>query len=82
MTPQTWTALKLRALDLAELIDAWRFFPRVVLTAYGYLCWHTHGWYTAIKVPTTEQTAFATAIIGLAVPLTAFYMQTGRAWKT
>jgi len=40
-----------------------------------------HRWYTAILTPTTEQTAYATAIIGLCVPLLGWYMNTGRKWQ-
>lgn len=81
MNPVTWTAWKIRLLDLAEVGDAWRLVPRTVLACYGTLCWFVFDWYSALKVPTTEQTAFATSVIGLAVPLTAFYMQTGRKWQ-
>ena len=81
MTPETWTAWKIRLLDLAEIADAWRVVPRAVLTFYGGLCWHLSTWYMALKDPSAQQMAFVTVIVGLAVPLTNFYMQTGRRWQ-
>lgn len=69
---------KAPALDLAEIADAWRIFPRAVLFAYGYLCWDLNQWFQALKTPSTEQMAYVTAIVGLAVPLTGWYMSTGR----
>lgn len=71
---------KIRLLSAAEVADAWRIFPRIFLFAYGFFCYDLSRWYMALKAPTTEQTAFATAIIGLAVPLTGWYMGTGRTW--
>jgi phosphate/sulfate permease len=81
MTPAAWTALKIRLLDLAEITDAWRLVPRMVLAAYGAMCWQLTAWYMALKAPTTEQMAFVSLIVGLAVPLTNFYMSTGRKWQ-
>lgn len=81
MKPTTWTAWKVRLLDLAEVWDAWRIVPRTVLTVYGCLCWELAKWFMALKDPTGAQTSFVTAVVGLAVPLTGFYMQTGRKWQ-
>lgn len=64
-------------MDAAELVDAWRVYPRLLLGGYGYICWHLTMWYEALKVPTTEQSAFAGAIVGLAVPLSGLYMGIG-----
>lgn len=80
MAPETWTAWKIRFLDLAEIFDAWRVVPRAVLTFYGAMCWQLATWYMALKAPVPEQAAFVTAIIGLAVPLTNFYFNSGRRW--
>ena len=72
--------VKKLALDMAEVMDAWRLFPRLFLTGYGLLCWELAKWVMQRPDISASQSAFATAIIGLAVPLTAFYMQTGRRW--
>ena len=68
-------------LDCAEVMDAWRLFPRMFLAGYGFLCWELAKWVMARSDISASQAAFATGIVGLAVPLTAFYMQTGRKWQ-
>lgn len=81
MSPERWTAWKIRLLDLAEVTDAWRVFPRLVLFGYGVLCWHLASWVMGKPDISASQAAFAGGIVGLAVPMTAFYMQTGRRWQ-
>lgn len=66
---------------IAELLDAWRVFPRIFLFSYGYLAWDMHKWIKSLNTISTEQAAYATAIIGLCVPLVGWYMQTGRKWQ-
>lgn len=68
-------------LDIAEIVDAWRIFPRLYLFGYGALCWHLADWVMKKPDISATQATFATAIIGLAVPLTGWYMQTGRRWQ-
>jgi hypothetical protein len=53
----------------------------MVLSGYGYLCWELACWYMSLKDPSAQQMAFVTIIVGLAVPLTNFYMNSGRVWK-
>ena len=67
-------------LDAAELFDAWRVVPRLVLLSYGHMVWDMWQWVKSIPDLTTQQTVFVTAITGLAVPLTGWYMNTGRKW--
>jgi hypothetical protein len=67
-------------LDAAELFDAWRAVPRIVLLGYGWLVWDMWQWVKHLPDLTTQQTAFVTVITGLAVPLTGWYMNTGRRW--
>jgi hypothetical protein len=81
MSPKLWTAFKIRALDLAEVTDAWRIFPRLFLAGYGLLCWELAKWVMSKPDVSASQASFAGAIIGLAVPLTGFYMQSGRTWN-
>jgi hypothetical protein len=81
VTPGTWTSWKIRLLDLAETTDAWRLFPRLIIAAYGWLCWDLSRWFMSLKAPTSEQMAFVTVILGLATPLIGLYLQTGRKWQ-
>lgn len=72
---------KARLMTLAEIMDAYRVFPRFFLFGYMLFCGELGSWFMSLPKPTGEQTTFATAIIGLAVPLTGWYMQTGRKWQ-
>lgn len=68
------------ALKYAEIIDAYRVIPRLLLIGFGYLVWHVVEWFTGLEVPTTQQAAFVSAVVGIAAPISAFYFQTGRKW--
>lgn len=105
-------------LQFAEVFDAWRIAPRLMVTVYSLLVYKLYSWYKTLSPveriecddvlvrslvelgmnvnnaletsctvvgfvggPTTEQTAFVTAIIGLATAIFAFYVNTGRAWS-
>lgn len=81
MTPQSWTVWKIRLLDLAEVGDAYRVVPRLILAAYAWLCWDLSRWFMSLKSPQSEQMAFVTVILGLATPLIGLYLQTGRNWS-
>lgn len=77
-------------LDVAEVIDALRVFPRVVLLAFGGLLGYTIvdvlHWY--MRVPAAERSTQVTAVIGIIIPaLTGLaswvfkiYIAGGRSW--
>jgi hypothetical protein len=77
-------------LDLAEVFDAWRFFPRALLAAYWtWVIQVTSSllfWYQAL--PASERSlessglaaAVITAVTGLASWASKIYMQSGRRW--
>lgn len=106
-----------KALALAEVFDAWRVVPRIMLLTYGYLVMHLYSWYRAIPIyvqtkcdgavlevllgrdmnpifakelacnvigtvggPSSEQSMFASIIIGLSTGIFALYTTTGRKW--
>jgi len=106
-----------RSLRFAEVMDAWRVVPRIIILAYGYLVYKLYTWYRGMTTvektecsdsilatliesgvdpevaltmscvvvdvvggPTGYQTAFVTAIIGLATGIFAFYVNSGRSW--
>lgn len=71
---------KARLLDFAELLDAFRVFPRLFVGGYFIYSAKVGLWAMSLPDLTTSQATFVTAIIGLTVPMTAFYMQTGRTW--
>lgn len=102
----------------AEVIDAFRVVPRVLVGLYGLMVLKLIVWYRNMEPvdqlecdntilntlidtgidpergmelacvvvdvvggPTTEQTAFATAIIGLSTAIFGFYVNSGRKWE-
>lgn len=82
MTPQSWTSLKLRALDLAELSDAWRLAPRAFVFFYLYQLERITTWFMVMPDPQTAQATFTGAVWGFLVPVLGWYMSTGRRWTT
>lgn len=83
MTKQDW-------LDWAEITDAWRVVPRIILFTYGWwaiyvvdrcLLWYFHQ-------PVAERTVqdsglitgVITAVTGLLTLAIKFYIQSGRVW--
>ena len=41
--------IRLKVLTSAELFDAWRVVPRLLVAAYGWLCWEIVAWYMDLK---------------------------------
>lgn len=84
MTKQLW-------LDIAEIIDAWRVVPRVLLFAYCTWVWHVVAeilaWYQAL--PAVERSmeasgmaaAVITAVTGLSAWVFKVYSAGGRDWQ-
>lgn len=73
-------ALKRALLDAAEVVDAWRLFPRLFLLGYGLMCWHVVAWAMALPVLSVEQAGLAGGVTAMFAPLSNWYMQTGRRW--
>lgn len=61
----------------AEKFDSWRVFPRIFALLFAYLMWVTHVWYTHLAVPTTEQSAYASAMVLTAAGFFKFYVESG-----
>jgi len=69
-----------RLLEIAELIDAWRIVPRIILGAYGYLVWFVINWFIIISNPATGQTALVVSIAGSIPVVIGLYQHSGRSW--
>lgn len=67
-------------LNIAEVIDAWRIVPRIILGAYGYLVWFVINWFIIIANPVTGQTALAVSIAGSIPVVIGLYQHSGRSW--
>jgi predicted PurR-regulated permease PerM len=77
-------------LDVAEVIDTLRIFPRLMVLAYGiWVAWFT-DWFVAWfeRIPSAERTAQVTAIFGIVIPgvlglatwVFRMYLDGGRDW--
>ena len=82
MTPLAWRAWKCRTMDMAEVIDAHRVFPKIFVIGYGLLCWKVALWFMGLPHPTGEQSAFVTIVVSVFAPLFNWYSQGGRKWQT
>lgn len=85
----------LRWLEFAEVLDAFRLIPRIILIAvYTFVAWYTYKftafYFDLISMPNVSDwklaayTAFGgltiPAIVGLAKGMTDTYMKSGRDW--
>ncbi|GAB5451816.1 MAG: hypothetical protein Hals2KO_21440 [Halioglobus sp.] len=66
-------------LDAAEIVDAWRVWPRIMMVLFWVFLWDVHGWYTSIPTPAGMQ-VYANLVFGSVSALTGFYIGTGRKW--
>lgn len=81
--------MKQRILDFAEIIDALRIIPRVMLLGYfSFYLWYikyTTDWYFSLTEQTVADTTFVTATItalgGMATYFSQAYLSTGRKWS-
>ena len=61
-----------------DQLDAWRVVPRLLVLLYGWLCFDTHQWFTALPDPTTAQQLYANVIWTGAAAWFGFYVNSGR----
>lgn len=74
------SAINDRWLRWAERVDAWRVFPRLFVVGYGVLAFEVFYWVSHLPDMSPSQSAFATTVLGLCIPLLGWYMNTGRKW--
>lgn len=65
---------------IAELIDAFRVVPRIILVVYAWLVWYVVNWYMLLDSPSTEQTFLVSTISGLSTVIIGLYQNSGRNW--
>lgn len=67
-------------LNLAEVVDSWRLFPRAFMAVYLYLLIDVNVWYAGLESPVDLQWSYVKLVWGSIGLLTAWYMSTGRKW--
>lgn len=60
-----------------EQVDRWRIIPRLMVFWYAMLVWYIVDWFMWVDKPTTEQTLFATTVVGLSTAIFGFYVNSG-----
>lgn len=76
-SPSQTSLAKQWFLDVAEIIDALRVFPRLYLGFFLIFIWDLHQWYTTVAA---APDFYANLVFGSISALTGFYMGTGRKW--
>ena len=71
---------KQAALDAAEVVDAWRLIPRIILLGYGWILWESQHWFFSLEDPSAPQSVYVSVIWGAGTGLTGWYFNTGRRW--
>lgn len=73
--------MKQLLLDLAEIIDAYRLFPRLFMLSYIVMLSDVTAWFTRLETPSSTQQLFINVMWGAATVITGFYVATGRKWS-
>lgn len=66
-------------LSAAEVLDAWRVFPRGFMIIYILILWDVHSWY---KVHAMYPDVYVNVVWGAVGVMTGFYVQSGRKWDS
>ncbi len=69
-----------KALYWAEIIDAYRVIPRILLTFYWGLLLYVSFWFMGLKDPTTAQAAFPSVLTAVLPAVHGLYQSSGRKW--
>lgn len=64
-------------LDLAEVVDSFRVFPRMFITVYIYMFYRTVDWFMAIPDPNTQQAGLISVITGIGAAWFGLYVNSG-----
>ena len=72
--------MKQRFLDAAEVVDAWRIFPRLFNGVLLWLLVDMHLWYRNLDDAPFPQ-FYVIAVWGAITAINKFYVDTGRKWS-
>jgi|TARA_R110000744_G_scaffold62668_1_gene129339 hypothetical protein len=73
VTPSRFSVL----LDFADVIDAYRLFPRAFIATYLFLLIDTAEWFMTIPEPNASQAGLISVIIGAGAAWFGLYTSTG-----
>jgi len=70
-----------KALRWAEVLDAYRVWPRGLITMYGLVAVKVTYWFMTLPDPNVAQSAFVSTVWGASAAWFGLYVNTGRNWK-
>jgi len=68
-------------LEFADVLDAFRIFPRAFIGVYLYLLIQTVQWFMTIPEPNTSQAGLISVVVGAGAAWFGLYTSTGSARK-
>ena len=68
-------------LEFADVIDAYRIFPRAFIATYLYLLIETTQWFMTLPDPNTSQAGLISVVVGAGAAWFGLYTSTGSARK-
>ena len=68
-------------IDLANMVDQWRIFPRIFITTYIYLLYRVTVWYMALDAPTMEQSGLVSVVVGAGAAWFGLYTGSSKSSK-
>jgi hypothetical protein len=67
-------------MSAAEILDAFRTIPRILVAGYAFLVWKVVDWFMSLPEPTTEHTFLVSTVIGGAAAVFGLYVNSGSSW--
>ena len=65
----------------AEVLDAYRVVPRIVLALYVYFLYKVGIWFMSLPEPSTQHAAFIATVVGASAAIIGLYQNSGRKWS-
>lgn len=72
---------KQKWLDIAEIVDAFRVIPRVMIGLFVWLCVDAYLWMKGLDLTPGEKQMIFTTVMGAATVWLSFYLNSGRKWS-
>jgi len=69
------------ALRWAEVMDAYRVWPRALIALYGLMAFQVTQWFMALADPNVAQSALVSTVWGASAAWFGLYVRSGRDWN-
>lgn len=71
----------MKCLRHAEVLDAFRVVPRILICGYGWMLWRISEWAMSLPDLSGGQSAFVATVWGASAGVFGLYVNTGRHWE-